>query len=137
MSSNTTLAQGLDQANPNRLCDILQKLGLGTLLTPKTAHIHGDTTVYLPLDPPALAVTSVRVVNPGAGTGVSGSYLVQDAGGTAVDWSGANAPGFCLLSADGTTLEFATALALVDYAEVCYIPRTTTDITETFNFTSV
>lgn len=133
MSTATTLATAIDQANPNRIADALRLLKLGQMLTPRTSKIMGAAAVKIALDPPALAITSVRVVNPGAGTAVSGGYIVQDAGGAAVDDGGApNKPGTCLLADDGSTLEFATALALVDYAEVCYIPRSDTDITAAF-----
>jgi len=128
--SMTTLADALDAANPNRLADILRLVKLGTLLTPTTATIAGvaSTDVVLPL--PALLITSVRVATGGAGTtAVAGVYIVQDENGTAEDDGGANKPGACTLSADGTTLTFATALAAVDSCIVCYVPQSYTDMT--------
>ncbi|MFA6166753.1 MAG: hypothetical protein WC700_09060 [Gemmatimonadaceae bacterium] len=143
MSSNTTLAQALDQANPNRIADILQKVKLGTMLTPRTttftpASSQKDVT----LDPPALMITSVRATRGAGGSQVAGPYLVQDVGGTVRDnGGGANTPGACTLSADGTTLTFnanwsnGLGAAPTDTCIVCYVPRSYTDLTETFNIT--
>ena len=125
MSAPFTIADALDQANPNLLADALMKVALGTLLTPKVAAITQTSATTVKLNPPALcpAVVSARVT---AGTALAGVYRCTDAGGTAVDSA---TLGVCKLSADGTTLTFAAALTGVT---VSYIPRSATDLTANF-----
>lgn len=128
MSTTTeafTLAKALDQANPNLLATALQKVALGTLLTPTVKAITQTSATTVTLNPPALcpAVVSARVT---AGTALAGVYRCTDAAGTAVDSA---TLGVCKLSADGTTLTFAAALTGVT---VSYVPRSATDVTSLF-----
>lgn len=140
MSTATTLATALDNADPNRLCDVLRKLKLGQMLTPLKVTLTPDSSQKtVTLDPPALMITSVRATKGAGGSQKAGEYIVQDASGTAVDHGvGANLPGSCKLSADGTTLTFATnwsntlGASPTDTCIVIYMPRSDTDITTEF-----
>ena len=133
MTSTTTktltVKDALDQADPNQLPDALSKVKLGTLLTPINKHFTALASVdTLTLDPPALYVESVRVVD-GGGTG-EGSYLTSDDDATASDASNLNGPGVCKISDDGATLTFASAVIVE--AIVQYIPKPDTDLTDIF-----
>lgn len=131
MSTKTvqaTLQSMLDQANPETLADLLALIKLGTILTPKkvdTGTISASSTVTL--SPPALVVSTVRVVTSGTG-GAVGAYGVTDAGGTPiVPPGGASAAlGVCTISDDGTTLTFPNTITR---AIIEYVPRSNSSMT--------
>lgn len=124
-----TLAGVLDKADPNLLADALRKIALGTLLTPTKKTITlGTVSATVPLSPPALVVTALRVSDVSGGTGAAGPRHVTDAGGTA-GAPGATGPGIALLSDDGATLTFeGTVKAIV----IEYVPRSSADVTAAF-----
>ena len=114
MATAETLKSALNRANPNTLADVLAKIDLGSILSPVSKEITQTAATTVTLDPPALspATTTVRVT-----AGVSlGAYMVVDADGVAVN-VGAEI-GVCKLSADGTTLTFASN---VEGAKVTYL----------------
>lgn len=110
-----TLKSALNRANPNTLADVLAKIDLGTMLAPKTETVAQTSAVTVPLDPPALAVFSVRVTGGAAAAGVR---TVTDAGGSA-------SATVAVLSADGATLTFEAG---VTGAVVSYMPRPAVDL---------
>lgn len=114
MATAETLKSALNRANPNTLADVLAKIDLGSILSPVSATLNQTAATTVVLDPPALspATTTVRVTG-----GVSlGAYMVVDADGVAVNVG--TEIGVCKLSADGTTLTFASN---VTDAKVTYL----------------
>jgi len=101
-----TIEDAINNSNLNLLADALAAIKLGTILKAKKETISqaAATTVALPVA--ALGPQSM-VVRVTAG-GSLGAYLVVDEGGIAVD-VGAEI-GVCKLSADGSELEFASAV---------------------------
>lgn len=126
----------LDNALPDKLPSALQRVKLGTLLTPveetitKTvvaATIALDTESSVELG--ALLVQSVRVTNAGGGTGTTGVKVLVDSAQAPADAVDNNSTGTVSLSADGKTLTFAgTFLA----ARVRFIPAPSVDLTDDF-----
>ena len=127
-TSNQTLAGALDEANPNKVADALQKVKLGTMLTPNKQTISQASAVTVPLDPPALSIHTLRVTG---GTAIAGIYQVADTDATEVDSA---TLGVATLSDDGATLTFAAA---VTDLVVIYIPRSDSDLTADFPPTGV
>jgi hypothetical protein len=128
VTANQTLAGALDEANPNKIADALQKVKLGSLLTPTTETISQASSVNVALGSPALLVSGVRVTG---GTALAGVYKVTDSGGTEVDSA---TLGVATISDDGTTLTFAAA---VTDCVVQYIPRSNVDVTSDFPTTGI
>lgn len=128
VTANQTLAGALDEANPNKIADALQKVKLGSLLTPTTETISQASATTVALASPALLVSSIRVTG---GTALAGVYKVTDSGGTPVDSA---TLGVATISDDGATLTFAAA---VTDCVVQYIPRSNTDVTSDFPTTGV
>lgn len=110
-----TLKSALNRANPNTLADVLAKIDLGSMLAPKTETVAQTSATTIPLDPPALAVFSVRVTGGAAAAGVR---TVTDAGGSA-------SATVAVLSADGATLTFEAG---VTGAVVSYMARPAVDL---------
>ena len=110
-----TLKSALNRANPNTLADAMAKVDFGTMIEPKTETVAQAAAATITLDPPALAVFSVRVTGGAAAAGVR---TVTDAGGTA-------SATVCTVSADGATLTFE---ANVTGAVVSYMPRSATPL---------
>jgi hypothetical protein len=134
LTSTETLKAALDQANPNKVADALQKIALGTVLTPivyDTGVLSGALIVAaIPLPSPALLVQSARVVSSGTAASV-GTYLVSDASAVAVIPPGgaSAAAGVAKLAADGTTVTFPNT---VTRAIIQYIRRPVSDETAAF-----
>jgi hypothetical protein len=116
-----TLELGLTQANPGFLADALRKVDLGSLFYKQVETITQASSTTVTLAKPAFAPAGVCVRVTGGGS--LGAYLVVDSGGIAVD-VGAEI-GVCLLSDDGLTLTFATALTdcVVTYAAAAAAPK--------------
>lgn len=110
MATSETLKSALNRANPNTLADALAKVDLGTMLEPKKVTVSQTSASTVTLNPPALAVFSVRVTGGAAAAGVR---MVTDAGGSA-------SATICTLSDDGATLTFEAG---VTGAVVAYMPR--------------
>jgi hypothetical protein len=146
-TKSLTLQLALDQADPDKVGDALQKVKLGTMLAPlkrtfsalsaasamdlTALDASGETTgTANPNRLPALLIKTLRVTASGT-AGSLGAYIVTDSGGTAiVPPGGANAAvGVALLSDDGKTLTFPnTITAFV----VEYVPRAATDPSTAF-----
>lgn len=132
-----TLQDVLDRANPTDVPDALAQLKLGTVFAPLKRTFTGLTAAAAfdltlidgtgetaglgnPNRLPANLVRSLRVTASGTANSV-GSYVISDAGGTAVSpTAGANA-GIALLSDDGKTVTFPTTVTAFI---VAYMPRT-------------
>ncbi len=131
MSSTLTLADALDQANPNTVSSALQQVKLGTMLTPMK-YVSGtiDAVAAVPLDPPALIIMSARVVTSGTGASV-GTYIAGDSAVTPLLPPGgaSTAVGIAAMAADGSTITFPNTVTSVI---VTYIPRSDSDITAAF-----
>ena len=116
-----TLKAVLDDANPNKVSDALQKVKLGTMFDlVDTGDITqgAATTMTLPNGDSALIVQCVELVT---NVGNAGIYQVGPHDTTPIDASGAGkADGMVALSADGTTL---TASANVTVWRAIYIRR--------------
>lgn len=133
---NETMTSALNEAHPAKLADILRKMQLGTMLTPKkvtltglTGTTHNITDAAHGSNPAILSVVALRVTAATTGTAV-GSYVVGDAGATVVSPATSAAVGLAKLSDDGTTLTFATADVTAFVIE--YIPRSAVDMTGAF-----
>lgn len=144
--SDVTLQEVLNKANLNQLPTVLQKMKLGNMFNPvkvvatgltaaaafdiTTAAVRAASTITgLERDtgdnlPAILAVKTLRCTASGTGTTV-GSYMVTDAGGTAVSPATSTAAGIALLSDDGTTITFPTTVTAFVLE---YIPRSYTDL---------
>lgn len=139
-----TIKSTIDQANPNQLPSALQKVKLGTVLTPLKRTFTGLTAAAAfdltaidgtgetagagnPNRLPALSVTTLRVT---AGTAVVGDRIVSDVGGTpTANVPATNPIGVATLSDDGKTITFeANATAFV----ITYVPRATEDLNNEF-----
>ncbi len=131
-----TLQVALDRATPGQTDDALQKVKLGTILTPLIRRFTGlvsgtvhdltliDATgetagVANPKRLAALSVTSLR--------DATGNMIVTDSSGSAVAFTGAN--GVAILSDDGKSITFPTAQTAFD---VVYVPRSGTDMADDF-----
>lgn len=118
--SDPTLKELLNAADPNRLPNLLALIALGTMFEVSevdTGTVSATNDVTLPGG--ALTIQSIRVVSSGT-AGAVGCYIAGDAGATAVNPAGANTqPGVAKLSADGTTLTFASTItrAIVRYTK--------------------
>jgi hypothetical protein len=127
----------LDESNPNDMPEALGKLDLGTVFAPLKRTFTGLTAAAA-FDLTAIdgsgetagaanaarlaanLVRSLRVTASGTANSV-GSYVISDAGGTAVSpTAGANA-GIALLSDDGKTVTFPTTVTAF---VISYMPRT-------------
>jgi hypothetical protein len=131
-----TLKAALNEANLNKLADVLARMDLGTMLTPKkvaltglTGATHNITDAAHGSNPAILAVVALRVTAASTGTAV-GTYGVTDAGGAVVSPATSTAMGIAKLSDDGTTLTFATADVTAFVIE--YIPRSAVDMNGAF-----
>ena len=126
-TSRDTVKTVLDTANPNQLADALQKVKLGTLLTPTkltlTSLTSTDTHVITDVEhgsnPAILAVVALRVT---AGAAAAGVRVIGDAGATA-------SATVAKLSDNGTTLVFETT---VTGFVLEYIPRPSVDMSSAF-----
>jgi len=131
-----TLKTALNEANLNKLADVLAQMDLGTMLTPKkvaltglTGTTHNITDVAHGSNPAILAVVALRVTAATTAT-VVGSYGITDASGTVVSPATSSAMGIAKLSDDGTTLTFASADVTAFVIE--YIPRPGVDMNGPF-----
>lgn len=129
-TADKTLADVVDDANPNNLADALRLVKMGQMMTPQKRAISQASDTDVILDPPALGPASVTARVTG-GAALAGVYRATDEGGTPVDSA---TLGVATLSADGTTLTFAAALTDV---VVDYIPRSDSDINGDFNETGL
>ena len=144
-----TLAQVLEQANPNLVADALRKIDLARMLDPvkvtfaglasaaaqniTTAAARAAATVDQGLKdliageglPPILSVVALRVT---AGTLAAGPAIVTDSGGTPTA-IGTGSAHVATLSDDGKTLTFQAA---VTGFVLEYIPRSTADFGASF-----
>lgn len=131
-----TLKTALNEANLNKLADVLALMDLGTMLAPKkvtltglTGATHNITDAAHGSNPAILAVVALRVTAAGTGTAV-GTYGITDAAGTVVSPATSSAMGIAKLSDDGKTLTFATADVTAFVIE--YIPRPAVDMDGAF-----
>jgi hypothetical protein len=131
-----TIQSALDQARPGQTDDLLALIHLGTMLTPlkriftglassATQNLTeidatGETTG--PSNPNRLAALLISTLRSAAAV-----YIVTDAGGTA-SAPGASGPGIALISDDGTTITFPSAVTAftIEYMPRSYTPMTTT-----------
>lgn len=113
-----TVQSVLDRAKVGEVESALQLIGLGSMLAGKKSSISQAAAVSVALDPPALAISTIRVV---AGAAAAGGRKIVDAAGT-LD---ANT---CSLSDDGATLTFE---ANVTDIVVSYIPRPAVPVAST------
>lgn len=112
----------IDRAKPGEFESALQRIELGTMLTPVTTtkDVTGAPEATVELDPPAQQILNCRVTTAGgASTGAVGPRFITDAGGTP-GAPGANGPGIATLSADGATI---TLEGTVEVTVVTYLPR--------------
>ncbi len=133
---NETVQRALDDANPNEVADALQKVNLGTVLTPLqrtfTGLVSQATQDLTAIDatgeaaggdnPQRLAALSISTLRVTAGTAAAADRQVSDSGGTP-------SASVATLSDDGTTLTFEAALTAF---VITYIPRAAVDMTEDF-----
>jgi hypothetical protein len=116
-----TLKAVLDDANPNKIADALQKTKLGTmfdLVDTGDVTQGAATTMVLPNNDSALLVQCVELVT---NVGNAGIYQVGPYDSTPINASAAGkADGMVTLSQDGTTL---TASANVTVWRAIYIRR--------------
>lgn len=152
-TATKTLRKALNDANPNEISDALRKVRLGQVLAPVkvafaalTAAATIDITTVAAKAaatitptglletgeelPPIGVVKTLRVTTSGTANSV-GSYVVSDAGGTAVSpTAGANV-GIALLSDDGKSLTFPTT---VTGFVIEYMPRGEADLEASFSW---
>lgn len=117
-TSQQTVLDVLNRSKVGELESGLQLVNLGTMLAGQKSSLTQAAAATVTLDPPALAISTLRVV---AGAAAAGGRKIVDAGGTA----DANT---CLLSDDGATLTFE---ANVTQLVVAYIPRSAVDLAST------
>jgi len=135
-TAKETVKAALDTATPDKLPSALQRVKLGTMLTPveetitKTvvaATIALDTESSVDLG--AFMIQSVRVTSAAGGTGTTGIKALVDSAQAAADGVWTPFTGTVSLSADGKTLTFAgTILA----ARVRFIPLPSAALTDDF-----
>lgn len=123
-TATDTFQTELDKGNPNTVADVLQKMKLGTMLTPlkATLTLAAPGTAFT-LDPPALIVGTCRVTDNGAGNAAEAPRQITDAGGTP-------SATVATLSDDGATITIEGTGAVEMIVE--YIPRPEQDMTEQF-----
>jgi hypothetical protein len=138
-TSVDTVQAALDKANPNDLADCLQKVKLGTMLTPlkrvftgvsssatqdlTALDADGETTgASNPNRLPALLVNTLLVTT---GAAASGGRAVTSAGATAATST------FAKISDDGTTLTFDNT---VTGFTIEYMPRAQVDMQSALEF---
>ncbi len=134
-TSTETVKSALDEANLNKLPSALQRVKLGTMLTPieevitKTAPAAAfDLSTESSVDLGAFMVQSVRVTTAG-GTGTTGNKAVVDSADAPADGVWTPFTGTVSLSADGTTLTFAGTVTAI---RVRFIPLPSVDLTADF-----
>lgn len=150
VTKTNTLQEELESANPNTLADALRLCDLGKMLAPvkvvctgltaaasfdittaavkAAATVSGVTLETGEMLPAILSVTALRCTASGTANSV-GSYIMSDAGGTAVSpTAGANV-GIALLSDDGKTITFPTTVTAFVLE---YCPRSKTALTSAF-----
>ena len=113
-----TIQRVLDEANPSQLASALQKIALGSMLTPiqETVTIAAGTVINLPTDTVAKkAAQQILTCRVTAGT-ATGNRVVTDS--TPCAPVGA-IPGLVTLSADGTALTFE---ANITVAVITWLP---------------
>lgn len=110
--ADNTVGAALAAANPNTLADVLRKVDLAQVLTPRTVQIVGDGGSEITLDPPALAECSiVATIADGLGDN-PGTYIVAPSGSMMAAIDGSKI-GLALLLNDGATLQFPGAVNVV------------------------
>jgi hypothetical protein len=122
-----TLKSALNEANLNKLAEILGAMDLGTMLTPTkltktgltSASSFDITSAALGSNPAALAVNILRVT---AGTAAAGLRQIGDAGATP-------SATVATISDDGKTITFEAAVTAFVME---YIPRAAVDMTGPF-----
>lgn len=133
---NETVQRALDDANPNEVADALQKVNLGTVLTPLqrtfTGLVSQATQDLTAIDatgeaaggdnPQRLAALSISTLRVTAGAAAAADRLVSDSGGTP-------SATVATLSDDGTTITFEAAVTAF---VATYIPRAGVDMAEDF-----
>lgn len=150
-TADITLQQELNKGNAGKLPTLLQKMKIGNVLggavkvvatglSPAasfditTSAVRTASTIT-GLDrestdalPPIMAVKTLRVTASGTANSV-GTYAVGDSGSTALSpTAGANV-GLALISDDGKTLTFPTAVTAFVLE---YIPRSAVDLATTY-----
>lgn len=133
---NESVQRALDDANPNEVADALQKVNLGTILTPLkrtfTGLAAGTTHDITALDatgetvgtanPNRLAALTVTTLRVTAGAAAAADRQVSDVDGTP-------STSVATLSDDGATIVFeANVTAFI----VTYIPRAAVDMADDF-----
>lgn len=153
MSTTDTLVNTLkillNEANPQKVEDILRKIRLGDVLSPikvvatgldaaaafditTAAFLAKCTVTGITLDDeqnlPAIGtMKTLRLVT--AGTGEAGPKIVTDAGGTAVNKGAGGSVGVALLSDDGKTITFDGTCTAFTFE---YMPRSSTDLSDPY-----
>lgn len=147
-SADVTKQQELNRGRPDKVATVFQAMKLGNMLAGSvkvvaaalspaatfditTAAVRSASTIT-GLDressdnlPPIMVVKTLRVTASGTANSV-GSYIVSDAGGTALTpTAGANV-GIALLSDDGKSLTFPSTVTAFT---IEYVPRPAVDIT--------
>jgi hypothetical protein len=127
-----TLKAVLDDANPNKIADALQKVKLGSILDKVDT---GDQTITaaasftLPNSGKALIVESCEVGASGTAASV-GFYAVVPTGATeATPAAAGKGGGVATISADGTTITFPNTVTQV---RVVYLAAPAEDLGEEF-----
>jgi hypothetical protein len=115
-----TVKSVLNEANPNKLADALQKVQLGSVLDiVDTGEVTlGTVAATVTLNPPALAVLSCDVTDVSGGTGALGARVIAVTAAAAPHAAGA--PGLANINAAGTVITFE---GTVKKYRVTYLPR--------------
>jgi len=135
MTTNYTIQNALDNADPDEISDALRKVALGALMTPiiETITLAVEAAAFdLSVDSvakkAALLVQAVEITNAGIGTADVGPRLVAPSGATPAA-AGVLGCGVCTVSDDGKVLTFeGTALAI----KVAWIPMPNEELTDRF-----
>lgn len=150
-TADITLQQELNKGNAGKLPTLLQKMKIGNVLGGAVKVVAASLTAAASFDittsavrsastitgldressdllPPIMVVKTLRVTASGTANSV-GTYIVSDAGGTAVSpTAGANV-GIALLSDDGKTLTFPTTVTAFTLE---YVPRSAVDLASNY-----
>jgi hypothetical protein len=112
-TSTKTIQNALDNAEPGELESALQKIALGSMLTPIEETItlvavatHVDLLTDSSAGKAAQQVIYCRVTSVVGGTGAAGCRQVFDASATPRAPAGGGQPGVATISADGNTITF-------------------------------
>jgi len=135
-----TIQSALDDANPNKVADALQRVALGTLVTPLKRVFTGLTSLAAqdltaidgtgettgPTNPKRLALLAGGTLRVTAGAAAAGARFLTDTGGTP-------SATVATISDDGKTVTFEAAVTAF---VIEYIPRPHTVMSTKFAPTS-